>query len=387
MNGNQIFDDLFVLELANNHWGDIERGLKIVSDFSKIVRFNNVRAAIKLQFRDVDTFIHPDYRNRTDVRYIKKTLATKMSDENYAILVNAIKKSGCIPTASAFDENSVNLCVKLDLPIIKIASSDMNDWVLIEKIASTKKPVIASTGGSSLKDMDDIVSFFEKRNIPFAINHCVSLYPSENNELEMNQIDFLKNRYPGHVIGFSSHEYHNWEYSMMIAYAKGARTFERHIDIEKDGIPVSDYCSLPHQIDKWFKAFHKVKEFCGAPGTAKRVSPIREIKYLDELVRGVYAKHDLPMGHKISDSDIYLAIPLLKGQISCRELMDGEKLIKPVKKDQPIFVEMIDSPYAYNEELKNSIYERGINSNLPIEEKMSKENISKSKSISATLRR
>ena len=99
-----------------------------------------------------------------------------------------------------------------------------------------------------------------------ALNHCVSLYPTEDRELELNQIDFLKNRYPGHIIGFSTHEYHDWTSSMLIAYAKGARTFERHIDIDKDGIPVSKYCSLPHQIDTWFKAYHKAREMCGPPG-------------------------------------------------------------------------------------------------------------------------
>ena len=91
---------------------------------------------------------------------------------------------------------SVDLCVNLGIQIIKLASSDLNDWFLIEKIAKTRKPVIASTGGSSLKDIDDLVTFFENRNIPLAINHCVSLYPTEDSELELNQIDFLRNRYP-----------------------------------------------------------------------------------------------------------------------------------------------------------------------------------------------
>ena len=58
MTSNDIFDELFVLELANNHLGDVRRGLKIIGDYSQLVRFNNVRAAIKLQFRDVDSFIH-----------------------------------------------------------------------------------------------------------------------------------------------------------------------------------------------------------------------------------------------------------------------------------------------------------------------------------------
>jgi sialic acid synthase SpsE len=139
--------------------------------------------------------------------------------------------------ATPFDEVSVELCVELGVELIKIASSDINDWILIEKIATTKKPVIVSTGGSSLKDIDDLVKFFNRRGIPLAINHCVSLYPSEDHEIELNQIDFLRRRYPHNVIGFSTHEQRDWQTSIAIAYAKGARTFERHIDIAADGLP------------------------------------------------------------------------------------------------------------------------------------------------------
>ena len=215
-----------------------------------------------------------------------------------------------------------------------------------------------------MKDMDDIVTFFEKRNIPLAINHCVSQYPSEDWELELNQIDFIKNRYSGHPIGFSTHEYHDWASSVMMAYAKGARIFERHIDIDRDGIPVSSYCSLPEQIDVWFKAFNKAVEMCGAPGTQKRLPSENEIKYLDALVRGVYAKRDLPKGYKLDHAtmfnDIYTAIPLQKGQISCRELMSGEVLLVDIPKDAAIKIDMIDSAYAKNPELQKLINERGL---------------------------
>jgi len=355
-----IFDNLFVLEMANNHWGDVSRGLKIVSDYAKVVRYNNVRAAMKFQFRDVDSFIHKDFRGRTDIRYIKKTLDTQLDWSEYQQMVNAVRQSSMITMATPFDEVSVEKCVELGIQIIKIASSDIKDWFLIEKVATTKKPVIISTGGSSLRDLDDVVSFFEKRNIPLAINHCVSIYPSEDYELDLNQIDFLRQRYPENVIGYSTHEYRDWRDSTLIAYAKGARTFERHVDINAGGIPVSPYCSLPEQVDAWFKAFAKAEEMCGAAGNAKRVPPEKEVSYLDGLVRGVYAKRDLPAGHILTDECVYLAVPLQKGQISCREMMKGEVILAPVQKDGAIIFSNIDSPYGADSELARMIETRGI---------------------------
>jgi N-acetylneuraminate synthase len=355
-----IFEDLFVLELANNHWGRVARGVKIIEDFAQVVRFNNVRAAIKLQFRDVDRFIHADFRDRSDIRYIKKTIDTRMSKDDYAALVEATRKAGCVTMASPFDEASVDLCSELGVQIVKIASSDGNDWVLIEKIATLRKPVMVSTGGASLKDVDDLVTFFEHRNIPLGINHCVSLYPTEDGDLQLNQIDYMVRRYPNHIIGLSTHEYHDWTTSIAIAYAKGARTFERHIDIEDDGIPVSPYCSRPDQIDTWFKAWKKAKEMCGPVGESWRVPPKAETEYLNALVRGVYAARDLPAGHALVDDDVYLAIPLQKGQISCRELMRGEVLLQNVPANAPIGIGAIDSPYATNAQLRQVIEERGI---------------------------
>lgn len=361
---NKILEGLFVLEMANNHLGKVERGLKIIDQFSQIVRFNNIKAAIKLQFRDVDNFIHKDYRNRSDIRYIKKTMDTKMSKMEYKTLVDAIKDSGCLPMATPFDEMSVDLCEQFNLPIIKIASSDLNDWPLLERIAKTKIPVIVSTGGSSIKDMDDFVTFFRNRRIPIAINHCVSIYPSEDRELEINQVDYLKNRYPDLIIGFSSHECTDWSSSILIAYAKGARTFERHIDIELDGIPVSPYCSTPEQADIWFKSYNKAIEMCGAPGSEKRIPSEKEIKYLDALVRGVYAKRNLPKGYIINhdniENDFHLAIPLIKGQLSCREIKNGEVLQNEIEIDKPVMIDDIDSPYSKIEALKKLIYSRGL---------------------------
>jgi N-acetylneuraminate synthase len=362
--GNEIFKNLFVLELANNHWGSVKRGLKIIQDHGTVARHNGVKAAIKLQFRDVERFIHPEFKGAKDNRYIAKTEATRMSIEDYAVLVKGIRNVSCIPMATPFDEKSVELCEQFEMPIIKIASSDMNDWPLIERIVAARRPVIVSTGGANEKDLDDLVQFFEKRGIPLAINHCVSLYPSQPHQLELNQIDYLMERYPGHVIGFSTHEYLDWEASMYISYAKGARTWERHIDIDMDGVKVSPYCSLPEQIDKWFRAFNMARTMCGGSKESKRVNTDDEIRYLDALVRGVYAKRDLPAGYTFSNEtfaqDFYLAIPLRKGQLSCREVINGESLITDIRADEPLRVEHVSGPYNSSERLRSFILDRGL---------------------------
>jgi N-acetylneuraminate synthase len=362
----KLFENLFVLEMANNHWGNIARGKRLVRDFGAVVRQNNVKAAIKLQIRNVDLFIHKDYKGNQDIRYIKKTEATRLSKQDFQELVNEIKSASCMPMATPFDEHSVDLCVEFGFPIIKIASSDVNDWPLLEKIASTKLPVIASSGGASEKQLDDLVAFFENRNIPLALNHCVSLYPSEDHQLELNQIDYLQGRYPNHVIGFSTHEYHSWEASMYLSYAKGVRTWERHVDIEMDEIPVSSYCSKPDEIDLWFKAFNKAKEMCGSSSNSRRVIPKEEIEYLDALVRGIYAKCDIPAGTVITNQNFstyfYMAVPLLKGQISVREIINGTEIIRAIKVDQPVHISDIESPYNHDQRLKDQILNRGLRS-------------------------
>jgi sialic acid synthase SpsE len=360
-----IFEELFVLELANNHWGDVNRGLRIIKEFSTVVRYNDVRAAIKLQLRDVDTFVHKEFRHREDIRYIKKTMDTRLSREEMATLVEAVRRNNCIRLATPFDEVSVDFCEDVGIEIIKVASSDITDWPLLERIAKARKPVIVSTGGASVRSMDAMVTFFENRHIPLAINHCVSLYPSEDSDLELNQIDFLRQRYPNVTIGFSTHEYHDWTSSIMMAYAKGARTFERHIDIDTPDHPISPYCSTPEQIVEWFRGFYKAKEMCGGAANERRRLPPKETAYLDSLVRGVYAARDLPAGHVLSEGDFYLAIPLQKGQLSCRELIAGDPLVAPVRQDDPLTIDLFDNPYSRPGFLHQVITERGIDRPMP----------------------
>ena len=303
------------------------------------------------------------FRSRTDIRYIRRVIETRLSHDEYRTIVQHIRQNGCIPMATPFDERSVDLCEALELPIIKIASADSNDWMLVERIAKTRKPVIVSFGGTPLKDMDDLVTFFERRDIPLAINHCVAAYPHEDSEAQLHQLDFLRHRYQGHTIGYSSHEYRDWATSMHIAYAKGARTFERHIDIAGGPEPVAPYSSVPDQIDLWFKAYKAAREFCGNAQTNRLVPLDRERAYLDSYVRGAYAARDIAEGETLMESDLYMAIPFKTAQLSTRELMlgtFGHRMLRPCRRDEPLTLDHVDTPYAANAQMRQRILERGI---------------------------
>jgi len=146
---------------------------------------------------------------------------------------------------------------------------------------------------------------------------------------------------------------------MFISYAKGARTWERHVDIDDGEYTVSPYCSLPEQIDEWLTAYHLAKEMSGASGLQKRIPVKREVEYLDKLVRGVYANKDLKKGDTLTDEDYFMAVPLQKGQLSCRELIAGEKITKNIEKNRPIIVDQLDTPYGNNSKMKDKILSRG----------------------------
>ncbi len=333
----ELFNELFVLEMTNNHLGSLERGLQIIEAHSKVVAHHSVKAAIKLQFRNLDDFVHPNYRNRFDLRYIRRITETRLEIKDYRTLVNTIQKSGCIPMATPFDEESVALCQELDLPIIKIASASSNDWPLLNRISQTRRPVIASVAGLSLRELDELVFFFSDKNIPIALNHCVAAYPTEDSDLQLNQIDLLVNRYPHIVIGFSSHEYNDWVSSVQIAYAKGARLFERHIDISPNE-QFSPYSSTPEQIGTWFRAFQKAKEMCGAPSGIRVLPNKSEMAFFKSYERGVYLKREIDMNECLQEDDCFFAIPLLPGQISSKEIRKfiGKALRIKKAKDSPL---------------------------------------------------
>ena len=311
-----IPEKLVVLEMANNHMGDLAHGFKVISAFSAVCRqFTDFKFAFKLQYRDLDTFIHPSMKGRDDIKYIKRFSETRLNRQDFDKLVEKIRKEGFLAMATPFDNASVAVLVEQKLDILKIASCSFTDWPLLEEVVATGMPIIASTAGADIEEIDRVVSFLSHRNKDFAIMHCVGEYPTADEKLHISQINYLQQRYPGVRIGFSTHENPANTEIVKMAIAKGATIFEKHVGLETDKYSLNAYSASPQQIHAWLEAARYALTVCGV---GDRRLPVNEAERasLRSLRRGIFLRKEVEAGHVITSEDVYYAFPSEPGQFS-----------------------------------------------------------------------
>jgi sialic acid synthase SpsE/mannose-6-phosphate isomerase-like protein (cupin superfamily) len=304
----EIPENLFVLEMANNHMGDIAHGVDVVRDFGAVCRKYPFTFAFKMQYRDLDTFIHPAMKGREDVKYIKRFSETRLTRADFDMLVTEMRAQGFLVMATPFDEPSVSVIESQGLDIIKIASCSFTDWPLLEAIVQTSKPIIASTAGATLEDIDRVVSFFTHRAKDFAILHCVGEYPTPDEHMHLSQIDFLRRRYPDVRIGFSTHEDPSHTDIIKMAVAKGATVFEKHVGVATEKYPLNAYSASPDQVDVWLRAAQDAMTICGVGGARLPVNSV-EVSSLRSLQRGVFVNRAIHKGETLRREDVYFAFP------------------------------------------------------------------------------
>jgi len=329
----ELFNNLFVFEMANNHMGDIDHGLRIINEMALAAKKFPFRYAIKFQYRDLDTFIHPEYKERTDLKYVKRFMETRISEADRKRLRDEVKRLGLVAICTPFDEPSVDAIEKHEYDVIKIGSCSFTDWPLFERIVKSDKPIIASTAGASLDDIDKVVSFLEHRKKKFCIMHCVGEYPIKDENLQLNQIHLLKMRYPDVPVGYSTHESPDNMDAIKMAVAMGAVVFERHVAVKTKKYDINAYSSTPEQISKWLASAQAAISMCGVSGkrfegTEKERSDLRGLR------RGVFVKSPVKKGERIESSNTFLAIPNVEGQIVANEMSKYSEYI--AKKDLTI---------------------------------------------------
>lgn len=318
---NNLFEDLFVFEMANNHQGSVEHGLKIIDAMGKVARKHGIKAGVKFQFRHLDTFIHPDFKGRKDVKHIPRFFDTRLSEKEFMTLADTVREQGMITISTPFDEASVRQCIDLGIQIIKVASCSAKDWPLLETIGKANKPVIVSTGGLTIYDIDNIVSFFTHRNVDFALLHCIALYPTPNDMLQMNFLGKMTRRYPYAPVGYSGHEDPDDLDAVKIAVSKGATILERHVGVPTETIKLNKYSLNPEQADAWVLSAITAKEICGS--NDEKLNNQTETESLLSLARGVFAARNIKKGSTITKDDVFFAMPCSEGMTTSGEF--GQK--------------------------------------------------------------
>lgn len=336
---------LFILEMANNHMGDVSHAMTILHEFHKVTTAFPFNFSFKLQHRS-DGFFHPDYRNRKDLKYIKRFTETKLSIEEFKKIKDEICNLGYIPMCTPWDEESVDLMEELDFAIIKIASCSFIDWPLLERVIKTNRPIIASSAGASLEDIDRVVAFFQHRHKNFCLMHCVGAYPTKNEQLQLNQIDLFKTRYPKVPVGFSTHESPLNLDSVKIAIGKGVMAFEKHVGVPTQRYQLNAYSATPDQVRAWLLSAQEAYAACGV--LAERMNFGEQEKAdLIPLFRGVFAGRDIAAGEKINKTNTFYAMPNIQGQVLAREISKYSEYIalQPVKKHSPVMSSEVQVKY------------------------------------------
>lgn len=315
MNTPNIYDKLFVFEMANNHQGSVEHGKAIIRALKEVSSVFDFQFALKLQYRNLDTFIHPEYKNRQDIKYVKRFNDTELKAEQLLELKQAIDEAGFISMCTPFDEESVTWIEQHGFQVLKIASCSLTDWPLLERIAKTSLPLVASTAGSTLDEIEKVVQFFQHRHKSLALMHCVGEYPTPRDRLQLGQIGLLKQKFPQVPVGYSTHEAPNETEAVKMAIALGAQLFEKHVGVGE----LNGYSANPGQVRDWLESAQQAYQMLGQRNEPVEITA-EEVKTLNSLRRGVFVAQATGTDENLQHNQCLLAIPSQEGQLLANDL-------------------------------------------------------------------
>jgi N-acetylneuraminate synthase/sialic acid synthase len=215
-------------------------------------------------------------------------------------------KHGILFFATPFEEKSARFLRSLDVPLWKIASCDATNLVLVEKVARYLQPMVISTGGSSLADIDALVAVIDKINPNFALLHCISTYPNTDESLNLLSIGTLRDRYPDKLIGFSSH--HPGIEPLVVARTMGASIFEVHFTLNR-GFRGTDhgFSMEPRGLETICQDLPRVRVMLGSG--EKRALPEEQRGFVAKMGKGIYLNRPLSKGEVITHNDICIKSP------------------------------------------------------------------------------
>ena len=338
IDGRRIADDtpaFVIAEIGHNHQGTVERAREL------FVQAKQCGVdAVKLQKRDnrrlfTRAAFDAPYENENSFgsTYGLHREALELDRDAYAELRDCARELGLVFFATAFDEASADLLAELDLPAYKIASGDLRNTPLLRHVAAFGKPLVISTGGATLEDVDRALDTVLPLNTQVCVLQCTAAYPAAVEELELGVITSFRERYPDLVIGLSDHQ--DGIAMSTVAYMLGARVIEKHFTLSHAAKGTDHAFSLmPEGMRKLVRDLARIPAAIG--DGVKRPLP-SEAKPLEKMGKKLVAVRALPSGHVLSEGDLAAKSPADEGLPPY--LLDdllGQALVRPLAEEEAI---------------------------------------------------
>lgn len=333
-----------VAEIGHNHQGSLDKARDLFRE-AKLAGAH----AVKLQKRDnkglyTRAAYHRPYDNENSfgATYGEHREFLEFGVAEYKALQAYARELSLDFFSTAFDIASADFLEALNIPAYKIASGDLKSTPLLKHVATFGKPMIISTGGALVEDVQRAYDTVMPINPQLAILQCTAGYPAAFEELDLRVISTYRDRFPDAVIGFSSHD--NGIAMAVAAYMLGARIVEKHFTLNR-AMKGTDHAfslepvglrKMVRDLDRTFKAvgdgLKKIYE--------SEKSPILK------MGKSLVVARDLPSGHAIRPEDIVMKSPA--GGIPPYELDNvvGRVTLKPLYADDFLSYEVLSEPTA-----------------------------------------
>jgi N-acetylneuraminate synthase/sialic acid synthase len=331
-----------IAEIGANHQGDLDIAKAM---FSKAKECG--ANAVKLQKRDNrslftrEMYETPyDNPNAYGATYGAHREALEFGWDEYQELQKYAIELNITMFATPSDFESVNFLEELNVPLYKVASADLKNTPLLECVASTGKPVIMSTGGGTIEDVQRAYDTIMPINEQLCICQCTASYPAEAEDMNLRVITTLRERFPDVVAGLSDHQ--SGISMALVAYVLGARIFEKHFTLNRALRGTDHAFSLePSGLSKLVRDLRRARL---ALGDGEKRPLECENPALTKLGKKLVAARDLESGHVLARKDVALKSPA--DGLPPYELVNvlGKKLTRPLATDQNLdFKDLTDA--------------------------------------------
>ena len=341
--GNKLIGEgkpcFIIAEAGVNHNGSLELAKKLI-DAAKDARAD----AVKFQTFKAENVVIKNARKAEYQKIAKEESQYEMlkklelTEEDFRELADYAKKKNILFLSSPFDKESVDLLYELDMPAFKVASGEITNFPLLRYIAKKAKPIILSTGMSTLGEVEEALNVIRSEGAEDVILlHCVSNYPARMEDVNLRAMETLKQAFKIPV-GFSDHTLGIT--ASIAAVALGACVIEKHFTLDRN-LPGPDHkASLePDELKEMVKAIRDVENVLGG-GIKRPTTNEEEIKKIAR--RSVIAKIDISEGTVITEDMLDVKRPGTGIEPKYFDLIIGMRAKKDIKKSDIVTWKMIE---------------------------------------------